>query len=329
MAGPEHREDAMIKSDLSRRRVLGSAAAAAVGVSLGLDDRPVSAQHAVRYSAGSAAPTFRVPPNTADCHFHIYDNRFPPAAGGLPAPDASPDDYRALQARLGTTRGVVVQPSLYGTDNRPTLEGIAALGPNFRGIAVVNTSVSDAELKRLHDLGIRGIRFNLAQAGATTLDMLEPLSRRVDALGWHCQINMPGDKIAAAADAFLKIRGTLVFDHLAHCPQPAGIESDTFKLMRRLLDQGNTWVKLTGLYADTKIGPPGYADTVAVARAFAAAAPSRCVWGTDWPHPTESQSNKPDDAVLLDLLPAIVPDEATRTRILVDNPAELYGFPKS
>ena len=313
----------------SRRGVLGGAAAAAIGGSLGADPRPAHAQYAVRYSTGSEAPTFKVPPNATDCHFHIYDNRFPPAPGGLPAPDATPDYYRALQARMGTSRGVVIQPSLYGIDNRPTLEGMAALGPNFRGVVVVNPSVSDAELRRMHDLGVRGIRFNLAQAGATTLDMLEPLSRRVDALGWHCQINMTGADIAAAADTFLKIRGKLVFDHLAHCPQPAGVASDTFKLMQRLLDQGNTWVKLTGLYADTKVGPPTYGDAVAVARAFAAAAPTRCVWGTDWPHPTESQSNKPDDALLLDLLPTFVPDEGTRTRILVDNPAELYDFPKS
>jgi D-galactarolactone isomerase len=319
----------MITLDPSRRRVLGGAAAATLGASLGLRDRPAFAQHAVRYSTGGAAPTFKVPPNTADCHFHIYDNRVPPAAGGLPAPDATPDDYRALQARLGTARGVVVQPSLYGTDNRPTLAGMAALGPNFRGVAVVTPAVSDAELQRLHGLGIRGVRFNLAQAGTTTLDMLEPLSQRVDALGWHCQINMPGDKIVAASDTFLKIRGKLVFDHLAHCPQPAGVQSDTFKLMRRLLDQGNTWVKLTGLYADTTVGPPSYADTVAVARAFAAAAPTRCVWGTDWPHPTERQDNKPDDALLLDLFPTFVPNEADRTRILVDNPAELYDFPKA
>jgi D-galactarolactone isomerase len=319
----------MISSDPSRRRVLGGAAAASLGASLGLRARSASAQHNVRYSTGSEAPKFRVPPNATDCHFHIYDDRFAPVAGGLPAPNATPDDYRALQARLGTSRGVVIQPSLYGFDNRPTLDGMAALGPNFRGVAVVNPSVSDAELQRLHGLGIRGIRFNLAQTGATTLDMLEPLSQRVDALGWHCQINMPGEKIAAAADTFRKIRGKLVFDHLAHCPQPAGVESDTFKLIRRLLDQGNTWVKLTGLYADTKVGPPTYADTVAVARAFAAAAPTRCLWGTDWPHPTESQSNKPDDALLLDLLPTFVPDEGTRTRILVDNPAELYDFPKS
>src|SRR4051794_17779168 len=118
------------------------------------------------------------------------------------------------------------------------------------------------------------------------------------------------------------------FSGLAHCPQPAGVESDTFKLMRRLLDKGNTWVKLSGAYADTTVGPPSYSDSTAVARAFAAAAPNRMVWGSDWPHPTEKLDNKPDDALLFDLLTVWVPDEGTRKRVLVDNPAELYDFPK-
>ncbi len=313
----------------SRRNLLSVATAATAGMSLSTIPRLAAAQGTVRYSVGTEVPKFRAPANATDCHFHIYDNRFPPAPGGLPAPDASPADYRALQARIGTTRGVVIQPSLYGVDNRPTLEGIAALGPNFRGVAVVNTSVTDAELQRLHGLGIRGIRFNLAQAGATTLEMLQPLSERVDALGWHCQINMPGDKIVEAADTFLRIRGKLVFDHLAHCPQPEGVQSDTFKLLHRLLDKGNTWVKLSGAYADTKVGPPSYSDASAVARAFAAAAPNRMVWGSDWPHPTEKLDNKPDDAVLFDLLTTWLPEETVRKQVLVDNPAELYGFPKT
>lgn len=312
-----------------RRDLLRGAAAVAAGASTGATTRSALAQYPVRYSSGTEAPKLRAPPGATDCHFHIYDNRFPPAPGGLPAPDALPADYRALQARIGTTRGVVIQPSLFGVDNRPTLEGMAALGANFRAVAVVNTSVSDAELQRMHDLGVRGIRFNLAQAGATTLEMLEPLSKRVEALGWHCQINMPGDKIVAASDTLLRVRGKLVFDHLAHCPEPAGVESDTFKLLRRLLDQGNTWVKLSGAYADTKVGPPSYSDSSAVAKAFAAAAPNRVVWGSDWPHPTEKPDRKPDDAVLFDLLTVWVPDEAMRRRVLVDNPAELYDFPKS
>ncbi len=298
------------------------------GTAVGASVRSAAAQSAVQYSTGTAPAKLRAPPGATDCHFHIYDNRYPPAPGGLPAPDASPDDYRALQARIGTTRGVVIQPSLYGVDNRPTLEGLKALGPNFRAVAVVNTSVTDAELQRMHALGVRGIRFNLAQAGATTLEMLEPLSERVNALGWHCQINMPGDKIVAAADTFLRVPGRLVFDHLAHCPQPMGVESDTFKLIRRLLDKGNTWVKLSGAYADTKVGPPTYSDSSAVARAFASAAPSRMVWGSDWPHPTEKTDNKPDDALLFDLLTGWLPDVSIRKRVLVDNPAELYDFPK-
>ena len=311
----------MVHTQHGRRAVLAGVAAACLS-------RHRAAAQAVRYSTGTEKPRLRAPANSTDCHFHIYDNRYPPAPGGLPAPDASPADYRALQARTGTTRGVVIQPSLYGTDNRPTLEGMAALGPNFRGVAVVNDGVTDAELQRLHGLGIRGIRFNLAQAGATTLAMLEPLSRRVDALGWHCQVNMDGEKIVAAADTFLRIKGRLVFDHLAHCPQPQGVDSETFKLIRRMMDAGNTWVKLSGAYADTKAGPPGYADSSAVARGFAAAAPNRVVWGSDWPHPTEKPDNKPDDAVLFDLLGDWVPDEAARHRVLVENPAELYDFPK-
>jgi D-galactarolactone isomerase len=311
---------------LHRRRLLGSAASIPAGVSIGFGARPAAAQHTVPYSAGSEGATLRLPPNATDCHFHIYDDRFPPAPSGLAAPNASVADYRALQGRLGTTRGVIIQPSLYGVDNRPTLEALAALGPGFRAVAVVNTSVPDVELRRLHDLGVRGIRFNLSNAGATTLDMLEPLSQRVDELGWHCQINIPGEQIVAAADTFLRIRGKLVFDHLAHCPQPAGTESDAFKLISRLLDQGNTWVKLTGLYMDTKVGPPAYSDSGAVARAFATAAPTRVVWGSDWPHPTESLANKPDDALLLDLLANWVPDEGARKLVLVVNPAELYGF---
>jgi D-galactarolactone isomerase len=324
-----NREENMGHSLHGRRDFLAFTAAVTVGASISTTVQPAAAQSTVRYSAGTEAPKLRAPAGATDCHFHIYDSRFPPAPGGLLAPDASPTDYQALQARVGTSRGVVIQPSLYGVDNRPTLGGIAALGPNFRGVAVVNTSVTDVELQRLHSLGIRGIRFNLAQAGATTLEMLEPLSQRVDALGWHCQINMPGAKIVEAADTLLRIRGKLVFDHLAHCPQPEGVQSNTFKLIQRLLDKGNTWVKLSGAYADTKVGPPSYSDASDVARAFAAAAPNRMVWGSDWPHPTEKPDNKPDDAVLFDLLTVWVPDGAVRKRVLVDNPAELYDFPKA
>jgi predicted TIM-barrel fold metal-dependent hydrolase len=313
----------------ARRDALRRAGGLVAGAMLGLDMRPAAAQEPVKFSTGTDKPKLSAPPGSTDCHFHIYDNRFPPAPGGLPAADALPADYRALQARIGTTRGVVVQPSLFGTDNRPTLEGMKTLGPNFRAVAVVNTSVTDEELKRMHGLGVRGIRFNLVQIGATSLDMLEPLSQRVDAMGWHCQVHMAGAKIVDAADTFMRVKGRLVFDHLGHCNQTGGVDGETFKVMRKLIDKGNTWVKLSGLYMDPKVGPPTYADTVAIAQAFAKAAPNRMVWGSDWPHPTEKLDNKPNDALLFDLLGTCVPDEATRKRVLVDNPAELYDFPKA
>jgi predicted TIM-barrel fold metal-dependent hydrolase len=260
---------------------------------------------------------------------HIYDARFPvdPSATLRPA-DALVDDYRQLQKRIGTTRNVIVTPSTYGTDNRVTLDAMAKIGPTARGVAVVNASVTDAELKRLADLGIRGIRFNLVQAGATTVEMLEPLSTRVNALGWHVQIHMLGDQIVKIEDLLNKLPSPIVFDHMGRIPQPAGIDHPAFGVIRKLIDKGRTWVKLSGAYQDTKVGPPSYADTSKVAQAYANAAPERMVWASDWPHPTQKENEKANDAVLFDLLTEWAPDEATRRRILVDNPATLYGFSK-
>ncbi|WP_043362471.1 amidohydrolase family protein [Belnapia sp. F-4-1] len=310
----------MTQHTATRRTLLAAGA--------GLLATPALAQ-SVPFSVGTEKPKLQAPPNATDCHFHIYNDKYPPAPGGLPAPNASPDDYHALQRRIGTTRGVVVQPSLYGTNNSPTLEGMAALGLNFRGVAVVNDKVEDAELQRLHAAGIRGTRFNLAQAGATTPEMMEPLARRIKPMGWHIQINAPASVIMVQRDLFQRIDATLVFDHLAHVPQPAGTGDPAFAFMKSLLEKGNVWMKLSGAYADTKSGPPAYADSSAVARAFAQIAPDKMVWGSDWPHPTEKPDNKPDDAILFDLLTTWVPDAGQRQRVLVDNPARLYDFPRS
>ena len=158
------------------------------------------------WSAGTEPPKLKAPPNACDCHMHIYDSRFPVAPNAKLRPgDATVDDYRLLQKRIGTTRNVVVTPSTYGTDNSCTLDAMAKLGPSARGVAVVDTSVTDAELKRLNDLGVRGIRFNLVQSGATTIDMLEPLSKRVNDLGWHVQIHMLGDAIVENADLLQRL----------------------------------------------------------------------------------------------------------------------------
>jgi predicted TIM-barrel fold metal-dependent hydrolase len=204
-----------------------------------------------------------------------------------------------------------------------------ALGSNnFRMVAVVNDQVTDAELRRLHAAGVRGIRFNLVQAGTTTTQMLEPLSRRVARLGWHVQLHMLGTQIAEANDLLMRLPSRIVFDHRGRLPRPAGMNQPGFVTMLRLLNKGNTWVKLSGLYMDSEAGAPGYADSVLIAQALFAANPQRMVWGSDWPHPTEAADRKPDDAALFDLLTTCVPNEAQRRRVLVDNPVELYDFPR-
>ena len=280
----------------------------------------------VPYSAGTEAPKLKAPANACDCHMHIYNANYPVAPSAtLKPPDALVADYKLLQQRLGTSRNVVVTPSTYGTDNRVTLDGMAQIGATARGVAVVDTSVSDAELKRLNDLGIRGIRFNLVQAGATTVEMIEPLSKRINDLGWHIQIHMKGEQIAGIEDLLLRVPSPIVFDHLGRLAQPNALDNPGFKTISKLIDKGKTWVKLSGAYQDSKVGPPSYSDTIPVARAYIKAAPQRAVWASDWPHPTEKE--KPDDAVLFDLLAEWAPDPASRTVILVQNPATLYGFP--
>ena len=309
---------------MTRRDVLKTLPAAVVGTAL--HGRADASRRQVKWSSGTAPPTLKAPANAADCHHHVYDARFPADPKALlHPPDALVEDYRGLQRRLGTARSVIIQPSTYGTDNRCALAALAALGPSARMVAVVNDTVSDAELKRLDGLGVRGIRFNLAQAGATTPEMIEPLAKRIAPLGWHVQINAPADRILEILPALERGPAPIVFDHLAHIPQPDGVNHPLFARIRALLDSGRTWVKLSGAYIDSKVGPPKYSDATAVAQAYVRTAPERLVWGSDWPHPTE-QGQKPDDAMLFDLLTEWAPDANTRHRILVENAAALYGW---
>lgn len=289
------------------------------------------AADAVPNSAGRARPRLAAPSHACDCHIHVYDAaRFPPLRpASRMQRNATVADYRLLQRRNGTARVVLVTAAVYATDNRVTLDAIAQFGENARGVAVVGPDITDAELEMLHRGGIRGIRFTQFDpaTAVTTIDMIGPLSRRVAALGWHVQIHMRGDQIAAAESLWERLPCPIVFDHMGRLPQPAGIDHPAYPIIRRLIDRGRTWVKLSGAYLDSTLGRPSYADIAAVARAFVVAAPERMVWGSDWPHPTET--DKPDDAALFDLLADWAPGEDTRRRILVTNPETLYGFARS
>lgn len=281
---------------------------------------------AVPNSAGTGRPKTRAPANAADCHMHIYDPHAAQLASRLPVANAAVPDYRLLQKRIGTTRVVVVQPRNHATNNQVTLDAVAQLGPDARGIAVLHPTVTDAELKKLDAGGIRGIRFSLGDpaTAVVTIEMVEPLAKRVAALGWHVQLHMPGDMIAENADLLRRLPSPIVIDHMGRFPPAIGLAHPAYKVILGLIEKGRTWVKLAGAYFNSQIGPPGYADAAKIAQAFVKAAPERLVWGSDWPHPSEKE--KPDDAVLFDLLAEWAMDEKTRNRILVANPETLYGF---
>ena len=279
----------------------------------------------VPHSSGTDAPQLKTPKNAADCHIHIYDPRYSPRVERFT--DATVADYRRLQQRIGTSRVVIVTPRNYGTDNAVTTDAIAELGQdNARGVAVVRDDVTDAELKRLDRAGIRGLRFTTGnpQTAITTVDMIEPLARRIADYGWHVQLNMESEQIVHAAGIFARLPVPMVFDHLGKLGL-VGLEHASYRVIREQLDSGRAWVKLSGAYLNTRIGAPAYPEALPVAQAFAKAAPERVVWGSDWPHPTPKIP--PDDAGLLDLLLEWAPDEASRERILVTNPQKLYGFP--
>jgi predicted TIM-barrel fold metal-dependent hydrolase len=261
---------------------------------------------------------------------HIYDLRFAHVG-----PDervernATVDDYQRVQTRLGSTRTVVVTPRDYATDNRITLDAIQRLGADrTRGIAVVRTDVSEDELETLHAGGIRGIRFTLyrPEFAVVDFDMLEPLARRISHYGWHVQLHWTADQVVAHRDMLERLAVPIVFDHLGRLPLPEGTRHPAFDIMRGLVERERAWVKLSGAYLDSRTGSSdGYADLDPIARAWIAAAPERLVWGSDWPH--SPVAVKPDTRTLLDLLSRWAPNAGVRQRILVDNPARLYGFP--
>jgi len=283
----------------------------------------------VPHSVGLNRPALALPPNACDSHMHIFDPRFAASKHWKRQPPrAEVRDYRLLQQRLGTTRTVVVNPSTYGTDNACTLDALAQLGEHARGIAVVGQDVSDEELDRLAARRICGLRVNFVTPqswGTTTAQMLVTLARKVARLGWHIQVFVQPEQLVELAPVLAALPVPLVIDHIGRIDPADGVGGEAYGAMRRLLDAGNTWVKLSGVYMRSHDGAPAYRDCAAVGRALVEAAPERLVWGSDWPHTTEHPDTV-NDADLVDVLAAWCKSVATRDRILVDNPAKLYGF---
>ena len=272
------------------------------------------------------APKLKTPPGACDTHMHFYEAKYPKHPDGPPPPpDAIVADYRQVQARLGLDRVVVVQPNAYGDDNSCTLDAVAELGPDkARAVVVVKPGISDAELERLTQAGARAIRIMCLPGGDLKWDVMDEMIARVRPFGWHPIVQFDGREFEQREAQLARIRGDYIIDHIGKFLEPVPADHAAFKAMLRLVGRGNCYVKLSAPYEVSKAGPPDYADVGALAKALVEAAPERLLWASNWPHP--GAPAYPDDAGLLDLLLEWAPDEAIRHRILVTNPAKLYGF---
>jgi predicted TIM-barrel fold metal-dependent hydrolase len=273
-------------------------------------------------------PRLPAPPLATDTHFHILGPaaRYPyvPEREYTP-PDALPAACRHLFQTLGIGRAVIVQPSVYGADNRCAMDAAAELGVPARVVVVVPYDTPDKELALLHAGGARAVRFIVAHAGGLPLADLEKFSARARDRGWHIQLLLRASDLVTLEPRLAKLPSDFVIDHMSFIkPAEGGIEQPAFQALLRLLGGGRCWVKFSGAYRQTGEAPP-YPSLLPFARALVEARPDRLLWGSDWPHAV-FKGKMPNTTDLFDLLDDWAPDEKTRKRILVDNPAALFDF---
>jgi predicted TIM-barrel fold metal-dependent hydrolase len=277
------------------------------------------------------APSITLPAGACDCHAHICGPaaKFSYIAERLyTPPDALLPHYRTMLAALGVERAVLVQPSVYGSDNASMLEALAHAGSGFRGVAVVEPGISDRELDALHQAGIRGVRINAVDVktdkGVIDLDGLKALAAKIRRLGWHMEFLLHVNEFPNLGTMFANFPIDVVFGHLGYMPTRLGAQTPGFQGLLRLMRDGKAWAKLTGPYR-ISAEPLPYMDVTQFAHMLLDAAPDQLVWGTDWPH-VMLRGKMPNDGDLCSLLGAWIPDEALRTKVLVQNPARLYDF---
>jgi predicted TIM-barrel fold metal-dependent hydrolase len=319
---------------LNRRDLLLASIAAGVAV----QNRAAFAKAA----QPSTPVNFDMPPGATDCHTHIHlQEKYPFFAGRVYTPEpATPEEMAALHKALHIDRVVIVTPSVYGTDNRATLEGIKFRGNNGRGIAVIDDKTTEGDLDELAKGGIRGIRVNLATSGVNDPSVgrkrLEAAIDRVKGRGWHVQVYTNLPLLTTIKDVLAASPVPVVFDHFGGAEAALGLEQPGWAELIAAVKSGKAYVKISGAYRLSNKAPD-YPDAVPFAKALIAANADRIVWGTDWPHPNSvtPPDKKPtdltplyqiDDGRLLNQLAVWAPDAATRKKILVDNPAKLYGF---
>ncbi len=282
-------------------------------------------------------PKFTPPPNSCDTHFHVFGppEQFPFVSTHEYTPPAAPlEHYRKMIAVIGIERAVVVQPSVHGLDNTATLDAIKNSAGKFRGVGRIDDKTPKSELQRLHDNGIRGVRFNLLDRprGNVKLDVLDRCVENIVEFGWSVDLHIDMVNLLAQEKRIRNVPIPVVIDHIARVKPPEGLRQAGFQLLLDLMKLKHVWTKVSGAdkICGTRVhsyfGLP-FVEVIPYAQAIIAAAADRVIWGTDWPHSNNfAPGHTPNDGDLVDLLAAFAPEESTRTRILVDNPADLYGF---
>lgn len=277
------------------------------------------------------AVDFDVPPNSCDCHVHVFDPAIQPFAERriYTPPVATIEELLDLQKALRLDRVVIVQPSVYRDDNKLTIEATKRLGNRARAVAVIGPSTTRDQIDEMHAAGVRGVRLNLETNVAGKFDadgakaLLDKTAKQLEGRGWHVQFYTRLDTIAALKDTFSQQPFPLVFDHFGRATAEGGVEQPHFDALLDLVKNGHAYVKISGAYRVSKNGPD-FVDAKPLAEALVKANPDRLVWGSDWPHTQHREIA--DYAAAHAALADWVPDAAARRRILVETPARLFKF---
>jgi 2-pyrone-4,6-dicarboxylate lactonase len=271
-------------------------------------------------------PRFKLPPGATDAHCHVFGpgDRFSYAPNRrYTPPDAPKETLAALHAHLGVDRAVIVQASCHGTDNAAMLDCIASDPKRYRGVAIVDDSFTDADYDRLDRGGVRGVRFNFVKhlGGTPDMGVFNRVIDRIKARGWHVVLHLDAPDIVPLSDMIRRLPLPFVIDHMGRVPSAAGVDQPPLRALIELSRLESCWIKVCG---SERIAMPPYAAAVPIARALVEAAPTHLLWGTDFPHP--NATHEADEADLVDLVAQFAPEALAQERLLVDNPARLYGF---
>ncbi len=282
----------------------------------------------IPFTSGTSGPMLEMPEGACDSHHHIFDpERFPyPPDDKRNQPPATVESYVHLKRRLGISRSVVITPSAYKDDNRCTLDAVAKLGDNARAVVVLPSNAPTERFRELEGQRVCGVRFNITIDPSISNQAIKEAAQHAAERNWHLDFWMPPSRLVASVDFLSELPCRIVFDHRGNIPKETGVRDPAFVALQRLLDMGKTWVKISAPYHGGTY--PDFPETLAIGAALIEHSPERVLWGTDWPHPSEYSKGlpSPDDAALVDLLESQAPGEDTRHRILVDNPAEIFGF---